>query len=164
MWKHNFNFGHWIKLHYIQTIWIIKLNSNLKKANKYAIVTKNIVLKNLIAINISFFFVFSPLNNVLSIQSVLNKEDDLGTVGQLTLFITQFFTCLLIPQVMIEKFGFKKILTLGQIFFAVYTSANFYPRLYTIIPSIKEIDKVFFSSAALLCGFGNSLSWTIIAI
>ena len=105
---------------------------------------KNVVLKNLFAINTSFFFVFSALNSVLSIQSVLNKEDDLGTVGQLTLFITQFFTCLVIPQVMIEKFGFKKVLAFAQTCYAIYMAANFYPKLYTIIPSIKEIDKVFF--------------------
>ena len=97
----------------------------------------NRVIKNLIAINISFFFVFSALNNVLSIQSVLNKNDDLGTVGQLTLFTTQFFTCLVIPQVLIEKFGFKKMLAFAQTCDAIYVASNFYPKLYTIIPSTR---------------------------
>jgi hypothetical protein len=104
---------------------------------------KNSILKNLIALNLSFFFVFSALNNIINIQSVLNKEDDLGTIGSLTLFITQFLTCIVIPQVLIEKFGFKKTLAFAQMCDAIYIASNFYPKLYTIIISKKFIEVIF---------------------
>ena len=96
---------------------------------------KNRIFKNLIAINVSFLLVFSALNNVLSIQSVLNKEDDLGTVGQLTLFVAQLLTCLVIPQLLTEWLGYKKTLAFAQLTYAIYVASNFYPKLYTIIPS-----------------------------
>jgi hypothetical protein len=104
---------------------------------------KNSILKNLIALNLSFFFVFSALNNIISIQSVLNKEDDLGTIGSLTIFITQFLTCIVIPQVLIEKFGFKKTLAFAQMCDAIYIASNFYPKLYTILISKKFIEVIF---------------------
>ena len=105
---------------------------------------KNSILKNLIALNLSFFFVFSALNNIISIQSVLNKEDDLGTIGSLTIFITQFLTCIVIPQVLIEKFGFKKTLAFAQMCDAIYIASNFYPKLYTILISKTFIEVIFF--------------------
>jgi hypothetical protein len=130
---------------------------------------KNTIVKNLIAINVSFFFVFSALNNVLSIQSVLNKDDNLGTAGQLTIFSIQLLSCLVIPQVLIDKLGFKWTLVLAQSTYAVYVAANSYPRWYTIIPSIiKQHFKIkilyFIFIAAILCGFGNSLSWNVLGI
>jgi hypothetical protein len=104
---------------------------------------KNRILKNLIALNLSFFFVFSALNNIISIQSVLNKEDDLGTIGSLALFITQFLTCIVIPQVLIEKFGFKKTLAFADMCAAIYVASNFYPKLYTILISKNFIEVIF---------------------
>lgn len=113
---------------------------------------KNRILKNLIGINVTYFFMFSALNNVLSIQSVLNKDGNLGSAGQLCIFCAQLFSCLVFPQLLIDTIGFKWTLLIAQVAQMIYIGINAYPRWYTLIPGIK---KTYFYSISLDFAFKN---------
>ena len=95
------------------------------------------IIKNLIAINLSLFFIFGAFNDILAVQNVLNKNINLGTTAQALIFGSMTVTCLVFPQLIIDALGFKWSLFISEFGFAFYIAANAYPAWYTLIPSKK---------------------------
>lgn len=110
------------------------------------------IFKNFIAFNISFLLLFAAFDDVAMISSVLNQDESLGNGSQAILYITQFLTAFVWPQVLIEIIGFKFTMVLSQICYFLFFAANAWPRWYTLGP------------ASLLAGFGNSIAWTTLGI
>jgi hypothetical protein len=65
------------------------------------------IYKNFIAFNISFLLLFAAFDDIAMIASVLNQNESLGNGSQAILYITQFLTAFVWPQVFIEIIGFK---------------------------------------------------------
>ena len=96
---------------------------------------KGRLYKNFIAYNLATILVFASYDTVASISSVLNQNESLGSTSQSIVYITQFFTALVLPQICIETIGFKYTLALSQLFHFFFFIANFYPTWTTLIPS-----------------------------
>jgi hypothetical protein len=110
------------------------------------------IIKNYIAINLSFVLLFAAINSTGSIQPIINQDQNLGTTGQIVSFSVQMLTCLVLPQVVIELVGFKMALVIGEVLETTYIIIQIHLRWWTLIP------------ASILTGFGNSLCWTILGI
>ena len=93
------------------------------------------IIKNLIAINASFLFIFASINSIASIQPVLNQHENLGVTSQTVIFAVQLITCLVFPMIVIEMLGFKWTMALGELFFLSYIVFQALPEWYTLIPS-----------------------------
>ncbi|RMZ96116.1 UNC93 [Brachionus plicatilis] len=113
---------------------------------------KQTVYKNFIAFNICFILIFASFDVIAMISSVLNQDGSLGNGSQAIVYLVQFLTGLVWPQVIIELIGFKFTLMLAQTCYLVFFIANTFPAWSTLIPG------------SILSGFANSLSWTTLGI
>jgi hypothetical protein len=68
------------------------------------------------------------------------------------MYATQFLTALILPQVLIETFGFKWTLVIAEFGWFCFFAANIYPTYLTMVPS------------SMLSGFANSIGWTCLTI
>ena len=101
---------------------------------------KATIIKNLIAINASFLFIFASINSVASIQPVLNQEENLGVTSQVVIFAVQTVTCLVFPSIVLEVLGFKWTMALAELFFLSYIGFQALPTWYSLMPSKKKLD------------------------
>jgi hypothetical protein len=97
---------------------------------------KSLVIKNLIAFTISFILLNIPAAGITSIQSVLNPASGLGIASQLVMFCTQILTCIIVPQLFKELFGYSKSIIIACLLVSCYIALNMYPRWYTLMPGI----------------------------
>lgn len=86
------------------------------------------ILKNLAVISLTFAFLYTAFQGMMNIQSSINAEHGLGTVALGMIFLSQMISCLIVPKLMIEKLTIKWTLIVTISFYAVYISAQFYPR------------------------------------
>lgn len=93
------------------------------------------ILKNLVAINASFLFIFAAVNSVASVQKVLNQEQNLGITSQNVIFATQILTSLVIPSIVFDQIGYKWSMVIAELFFLSYIGFQAYPSWYTFMPS-----------------------------
>ena len=107
---------------------------------------KAIIIKNLIAINASFLFIFASLNSVASVQTVLNQKENLGVTSQVVIFAVNTLTCLVFPSIVVEIIGFKWTMALAELFFFCYIGFQALPEWYTLMPgsSKKRILSFYF--------------------
>jgi hypothetical protein len=110
------------------------------------------ILKNFVAINVSFVLLFSAINCVNSIQPVINRVDSLGVISQSVIYAVQIVTSLVLPQVICELVGFKFTLMLGEILHLTYVIAQIEPSWFSFMPT------------SVMAGIGNSLCWTILGM
>ena len=101
---------------------------NLKISKKWT------VLKNYVAFNVSFIFLYAAVTCVASIESIINPDQNLGQTGQISLHVVETVTCLVLPQLIIEQIGFKYTLMLSQLLQSFYIAVQIHFRSYTIIP------------------------------
>jgi hypothetical protein len=110
------------------------------------------ILKNFVAINVSFVLLFSAINCVNSIQPIINRVDSLGVISQSVIYAVQIVTSLVLPQVICELIGFKFTLMLGEVLHLTYVLAQIEPTWASFIPT------------SVMAGIGNSLCWTILGM
>lgn len=94
------------------------------------------IYKNFIAFNVSLILIFASFDDIAMIASVLNQDGSLGNGSQAILYVSQFLTALVWPQVFIEIFGFKITLIIAEVCFFLFFAANAYPGWATLAPSI----------------------------
>jgi hypothetical protein len=100
---------------------------------------KQAIIKNFIAINLSFLLLFAAVNSTANIQPVLNQDGNLGTISQMVLFSVQVLTSIVLPQLIIEFLGFKIGLILSELLQLPYIAIQIYPKSFTLIPSSSHI-------------------------
>ena len=86
------------------------------------------IYKNFIAFNFSFLLIFAAFDDIAMIASVLNQSESLGNGSQSILYITQFLTAFVWPQVFIEIIGFKFTLVISEICYFIFFAANAFPK------------------------------------
>lgn len=136
-----------------------------------ALSEKGKIFKNLLAFDVVFFLIFSAVNGVLSVQSVLNQEQGLGVLSSLVGFSVQLAVCLVIPQFISELFGFKWTLAISVLFYTLYIASNIYPTKFFLLSGLfikflvltmeNLIKKkhLTFHLGSVLFGMAQSLSW-----
>lgn len=106
-------------------------------------------VKNLVGICLPFILTFGPYLGILSLQSSVNSEHDLGLISAVTLNTITALSLPIIP-IIYTVFGSKYSLIIGQFLLLVYASCNYYPSWYTLVPgSIAmgiAINLIFISS------------------
>ncbi len=106
-------------------------------------------IKNLIAISVSFFFLFSAFNSIANLQSSLNTEASLGTYSLFVIYASFALSCLILPSMLTSKFGYKWSLFMCEIAYCIYIITNLYVKWWTLIP------------AAVILGLGAAPLWWV---
>jgi hypothetical protein len=94
---------------------------------------KKKIIKNLIGFYLSFMLIFASSSAIISIQSVLYSEGNLGIYSQLTVFSFQIPIAIILPTIFIDTFGHKNTMLIVELGFTAYVASNFYPRLKLFI-------------------------------
>ena len=123
--------------------------SGTRVSRRFKFDKKTSIYLNFIGFNVAFSLIFTAVNCVASIQSVLISDPGLGTTTQITIFGVQLLTSFVFPQVIAETLGFKWSFVLGEVLFLIYIAFQAFPRWFTLIP------------CAILAGMGQSLVWNI---
>ena len=108
--------------------------------------TKSTYVKNLVALSISYMFVFTAFLSLRNLQSSINHISGLGLISLSTMYGTLVPGCV-VATAIVQKMRPKWSMFVGLSSFVVYTAANFYPSYYTLLP------------ASALVGFSLALSW-----
>lgn len=106
------------------------------------------IIKNLMIVCFGFLFLYLPFQSLANLQSTLNVENNIGVVSQTIIYTTIILSALLLPKLIIKKFGCKFALVLCILTFVPYFAANFYPHMGTFIPT------------AILLGTGAGPLWS----
>ncbi|XP_071173784.1 protein unc-93 homolog A-like isoform X1 [Mytilus edulis] len=104
--------------------------------------------KNLVIISTGFLLLFTSFNSLSNLQSTLNKEDGLGTVGLSVIYCAGVLSCLFLPSFVIGNLGCKWTIALSMVCYVVYMGANFLAVWGTIVP------------ASIIIGIGASTLWS----
>ncbi|XP_076111932.1 protein unc-93 homolog A-like isoform X2 [Mytilus galloprovincialis] len=106
------------------------------------------ISKNLVIISTGFLLLFTSFNSLSNLQSTLNKEDALGTVGLSVIYCAGVLSCLFLPSFVIGNLGCKWTIALSMVCYVVYMGANFRAVWGTIVP------------ASIIIGIGASTLWS----
>ncbi|XP_042862812.1 UNC93-like protein isoform X2 [Penaeus japonicus] len=104
------------------------------------------MLKNVFIISIAFMFLFTSFNSMANLQSSINKMD--GTAALSTLYAALVISCAFVPTWMIKKFKAKWTLAVSMLGYSTYIAAQFYPRVWTLVPT------------SVLLGLGAAPMWS----
>lgn len=104
------------------------------------------MLKNVFIISIAFMFLFTSFNSMANLQSSINKVQ--GTAALSTLYAALVVSCAFVPTWMIKKFKAKWTLAMSMLGYSTYIAAQFYPRVWTLVPT------------AIILGLGAAPMWS----
>lgn len=122
-------------------------NSKLSMAAPYKM-SKFQVLKNLVVVSVAFLFLFTAFQSLSNLQSSLNREDGIGTVGLSVIYGALVISCMFLPPFIIDLIGCKWTVAFSMLCYILYMAANFYATWWTIIPS------------AVILGIGAAPLWS----
>ncbi|XP_066987255.1 UNC93-like protein [Macrobrachium rosenbergii] len=91
------------------------------------------MLKNVFVISFAFMFLFTSFNSMANLQSSINKVQ--GTTALSTLYAALVVSCAFVPTWMIKKFKAKWTLAMSMLGYSTYIAAQFYPRVWTLVPT-----------------------------
>lgn len=106
------------------------------------------IWRNLIAICLSFMFVFTAYQSMSNLQSSINEEDGLGVTSLSVLYAAIMVSCMFVPTWLISKLGCKWTIVCCQLCYSAYIGAQFYPTFGTLIPG------------AIILGLGAAPMWS----
>lgn len=104
-------------------------------------------IRDLIVLCVIFVLVFSAFFAIQNLQTSINQEDNVGLTSLICIYAT-FVPCCIFAPAIVSKIGVKWTLALGWTIHCLYTAANFYPTLATMIP------------ASILLGIISGPIWT----
>lgn len=119
----------------------------IELATKYKM-TKFQIIKNLLVVSFAFLFLFTAFQSLSNLQSSLNREEGLGTVGLSVIYGALVFSCMFLPPFIIDIIGCKWTVAFSMLCYILYMAANFYATWWTIIPS------------AVILGIGAAPLWS----
>ncbi|XP_015917449.2 UNC93-like protein [Parasteatoda tepidariorum] len=123
-------------------------DATLKVGTNHPTMSKLRILKNLIALSIGFLLLFSAYLGLANLQSTLNIDENVGLISLSTLYGAMIISSLFLPKLIIRKYGLKSTLVMCSLVCVPYICANFYPRIYTLVP------------ASFLSGLVGPLLWS----
>ncbi|XP_063607087.1 UNC93-like protein, partial [Penaeus indicus] len=104
------------------------------------------ILKNVIVISVAFMFLFTSYNSMSFLQSSINKVE--GTASLTVLYAAFIFSCCFLPTWMIKRLQEKYTIAACMLCYSTYMAAQFYPRIYTLVPT------------AVVVGLGAAPMWS----
>ncbi|XP_076804839.1 protein unc-93 homolog A-like isoform X2 [Clavelina lepadiformis] len=106
--------------------------------------------RNLLIASIAVFCNMTSWRSLEVLQSSLNHE--VGTVAVASIYVTAMLSSFVFPAYFIKKITPRKCLIICPVGYAVYTAANFYPVVYTLVP------------ATVLAGICSSIQWPAVLV
>lgn len=110
--------------------------------------TKLQIIKNLLVVSCAFLLLFTAFQSLSNLQSSLNREEGIGTVGQSVIYGALVLSCMFLPPFVIDILGCKWTVAFSMLCYIFYMAANFYATWWTIIPS------------AVILGIGAAPLWS----
>ena len=110
--------------------------------------SKHKIHNNLIILSLAWVLLFTAFQSMANLQSSLNSDEGLGTASLSTIYLTLVISCLLVPPILIDKFGLKLTIIVSQFTYLLFIAANMYPKWHVLLP------------AAVLLGIGAAPLWT----
>ena len=98
--------------------------------------SKTKIYTSLIALSLSWTFLFTAFFSIAHLQSTLNSDSDLGTTSLALVYSLILFACFFFPSFVMNLVGLKWGIVLSQIAYLTFVSANLYPRWLTLVPGI----------------------------
>ena len=96
--------------------------------------TKRWMYKNVIGLGLAFLVVFSAFQGLQNLQTILHPEGGLGLASLSVLYAAFALFSILTPAV-VHILGTKYTLLVGFLCHLIYTTSNFYPSWYTLMPA-----------------------------
>ncbi|XP_066987251.1 LOW QUALITY PROTEIN: protein unc-93 homolog A-like [Macrobrachium rosenbergii] len=91
------------------------------------------IMRNILIISFAFFFLFTSYNGMTNLQSSLNKAS--GTAALTALYIAFIISSCFTPSWVLKVLQEKKALIISMLMYSVYMMAQFYPTIYTLLPT-----------------------------
>ncbi|XP_068230622.1 protein unc-93 homolog A-like [Palaemon carinicauda] len=91
------------------------------------------IMRNILIISFAFFFLFTSYNGMTNLQSSLNKAS--GTASLTALYIAFIISSCFSPSYVLKVLQEKKALIICMLMYSVYMMAQFYPTIYTLMPT-----------------------------
>ena len=91
-------------------------------------------VKNLLVMSTAYFFLFSAYFGLRNLQSSLNAAGGLGLYALSSMYCSLVFGSLFSTTI-VQRLRQKRTQSVSLIGFVLFSTANFYPRFYTMIPA-----------------------------
>ena len=78
---------------------------------------------------------------------LLFQDKNLGTYSLSVIYASLIISSMFVPSYMLRKLGSKWSMVIAMFCYSLYIGAQFYPRIYTLVP------------AAVVVGFGAAPLW-----
>lgn len=117
------------------------------------------IKRNFIMICLAYVCAYTSLNAVISLQSSVNAEANVGLYSLAVLYGSSLVTSLFLTTPLGHIFGYKWSIVAGQLGAMVYVASNVYPKQWLMFSSkySKHSNRqrwtpCIFCSAAVICG------------
>ncbi|XP_004702137.1 protein unc-93 homolog A [Echinops telfairi] len=105
-------------------------------------------LKNVLVVSFGFLLLFTAYGGLQNLQSSLNSEEGLGVTALSTLYGSILLSSMLLPPVLIKRFGCKWTIVGSMCCYVAFSLGNFKASWYTLIPT------------SILLGLGGAPLWS----
>ncbi|KAL4716686.1 hypothetical protein ACJJTC_004805 [Scirpophaga incertulas] len=103
--------------------------------------------RNILVLGFAFMVQFTAFHGAANLQSSVNSDAGAGTFTLAAIYFSLILSNILLPAVVIKWLGCKWTVAVSFIAYMPFIAAQFYPRLYTLVP------------AGMMVGFGGGPLW-----
>ncbi|KAH9627920.1 hypothetical protein HF086_015364 [Spodoptera exigua] len=103
--------------------------------------------RNILVLGFAFMVHFTAFHGTANLQSSVNSDAGAGTFTLAAIYFSLILSNILLPAVVIKWLGCKWAVAISFIAYMPFIAAQFYPRLYTLVP------------AGMMVGFGGGPLW-----
>ncbi|CAK9294228.1 unnamed protein product [Gordionus sp. m RMFG-2023] len=114
---------------------ILSQTSAGNATNTTAKPTKWRTYKNLIALSLSFFFLFSVFVSLSTLQTSIHGNNGLGSTSMCIIYAFFVVSCLFLPELLISYLTIKWTIVLSMVIYTSFLAAGFVPAWYTLYPT-----------------------------
>ncbi|KAL0838653.1 hypothetical protein ABMA28_016729 [Loxostege sticticalis] len=103
--------------------------------------------RNILVLGFAFMVQFTAFHGAANLQSSVNSDAGAGAFTLAAIYFSLIISNILLPAVVIKWLGCKWAVALSFIAYMPFIAAQFYPKLYTLVP------------AGMMVGFGGGPLW-----
>ncbi|KAI5633683.1 ion channel regulatory protein UNC-93 domain-containing protein [Phthorimaea operculella] len=103
--------------------------------------------RNIFVLGFAFMIQFTAFHGTANLQSSVNSDDGAGTFTLAAIYFSLILSNIFLPAIVIKWLGCKWAVAFSFIAYMPFICAQFYPRLYTLVP------------AGMMVGFGGGPLW-----
>ncbi|XP_068633420.1 UNC93-like protein [Battus philenor] len=103
--------------------------------------------RNIFVLGFAFMVQFTAFHGAANLQSSVNSDASAGTFTLAAIYFSLILSNIFLPAIVIKWLGCKWTVALSFIAYMPFIAAQFYPRLYTLVP------------AGMMVGFGGGPLW-----